>query len=215
MTPNPVSQVRADAAIRAWWDLPSELCLDVAEIVRRWAFVEAALLRMTQSFLQAEFTLVASMLLKIDNMGSRRAALHGAAEKRLQGDDLALWRACFTAMRRAEEVRNKWVHSHWAGAPEIPNAILLIDPRHLEAWHAEANEKEEFPRLDRDKVMVYRKADLESDLRDVSEAVHIVEHLEEWVGWVMVDAPELAAGEREILLDEFPRVKRAYVQRST
>lgn len=228
MSPQPLARVKPEAslhigALSPAGDFDPELCRLAVHVISLWSYTEAGLLRMAAQFLASEQPLVTHMLQAVKNAEGRRAAVKAAGLQRLSGgsDDASFFLAALDALGHAEELRNRYAHQIWASSPDIPDAIILIDPRLIE--RAEALEAAgaieghwllpSASHFDRMKVMVYRKPDLQKDVSEACDAAIIVDQLVEWYGFRSIAAPELAAPIRDLLLEQYPRLRDAYSRR--
>jgi hypothetical protein len=162
------------------------------------------------------------MLQAVKSAESRKAAVKAAGEHRLANSpsERKFFLAALKALSYAEGLRNHYAHHIWAYSHDVPGAIILIDPRLVErAVAAEAAGTTEkgwqfpkAPHLDRMKVMVYRKQDLVDDVSEAVDAAMLIDGLEEWYGFLALDAHDLSASIEQLLLEQYLRFRRAYEQ---
>jgi hypothetical protein len=230
MSPQPLGRVKPDARLHIGPLKPAgafdpELCRLATYVISLWSYTEAGLLRMASAFLKAEQRVVTSMLQAVKNTEGRRAAVRAAAEHCLveSPDDLRFFIAALDSLEIAERLRHRYAHYIWASSPDIPGAVILIDPRLLERAHAvEAEGVTEqgwlaagATHFDRMKALVYRKEDLNADVSEACNAALIMDGVEEWYGWLAIDERDLATPVRDLLLEEHPRLRRAFEKRKS
>ena len=84
------------------------------------------------------------------------------------------------------ELRNRFAHHVWACSFEINDALLLIHPKEFDRGYADTIAQlqkgdqpphEQYPNLDRSRVMVYREKDLLDGLRQAHNDEALVHHL--------------------------------------
>jgi hypothetical protein len=228
MSPQPLGQVKPDARLHIGPLAPAgefdpDLCRQATYVISLWSYTETRLLRMASSFLKSEQSLVTDMLQAVKSSDGRRAAIRAAGEHRLanQPGDLTLFLAALDALAHAELLRNRYTHHVWASSPDIPGAIILVDPRLVgRAVAAEAEGATGrgwlYPgasHFDRMQVMVYRSQDLKEDVTEAVDAALIADGIEDWYAWLACDARELATHSRDLLLEQFPRLRRAFEKR--
>jgi hypothetical protein len=166
------------------------------QVIVVWSYTDLALTALTARFLKADFLIVAEMLNALVSQSARQSAMLGAAKAALPGDVLTLLTDVLKLIRPSRERRNAYAHNLWAYHPELPDALLLVDPRRLAtvdaqylAKSAELNQwarKDdgtppptfEIEGLDTSEVYVYRQPDIEADLKDAKEAHNLVKMLQ-------------------------------------
>jgi len=121
----------------------------------------------------------------LETQSLQRKALIAAAKSALDENTYKMFHACLTVAESAQSERHRLAHWIWASCPEIEDAFLLADPRHLrehtiameQLWHPKVRTLETWEKanLDRQKIMVYRRADLDRALRDLREAETVLE----------------------------------------
>jgi hypothetical protein len=228
MSPQPLGRIKPDATLHIGplapaADFDAELCKLATYVISLWSYTEAGLLRMASQFLRTEQSVVTDMLQAVKSAEGRWAAVKAAGLHRLAAspDDSLFFLAALDALAHAQRLRHQYAHSIWASSPDIPGAIILIDPRLIE--RAVAAEYEGITEVgwqftsathfDRMKVMVYRQPDLMEDVREAGDAALIMDGLEEWYGFLSVDARDLASNIHDHLLEEYPRLRNAFNKR--
>lgn len=131
MAPQPLSRVRPNAAVYATPDAlrmrPNLSCF-VAEIIARWAYVEANLRTILSYLLRAEAAPVAAMLNSISSATAQMDMIGAAGRAKLHDPELETFEAVLKIARTAAKKRNAIAHHVWGITHDLPDALLLIDP---------------------------------------------------------------------------------------
>lgn len=137
MSPQPLSRVRPNATID-WFTPPASarptLAAKILEVIVVWSKVELEFINLAALFLEADFEVVTDML---SALTQRRIAIRAAAESYLEPDDFGLFEDVERAIGASRDRRNAYAHHIWAIADEIPDGLLLTDPKHLARSEAE------------------------------------------------------------------------------
>lgn len=180
--PNPLSRVRSNALMSYGPDSLEqrpELALMVIECIARWSHIEAAMGRLLAHMLGAKAAAPAvAMFQSLTSGAARLDALWTAAEVTLDEEYLGYLDAGLRYSRRIANQRHDFAHHIWGACPELPHALLLIDPkemadltvreRQILEWNEGEPSGEVFDaivqgiHLNLDRVMVYRKPDFEA-----------------------------------------------------
>ena len=193
MPPQPLSKVRHDATVNVLAsNITSypDLALLVMTVIDTWSRIDVELAIMLTAFLKADFIVVTAMLQALTGGEGRRAALLGAANQALSGDDLKLFNAVMKVIAPSRNRRNEFAHHIWNHSPEVPDALILIDPKHLvrdEALRcahvvklASAGQPippdpfAALPLSDNSNAFVYRRKDLEEEKRLARDCYQLV-----------------------------------------
>ena len=128
-----------------------ELAVLAIEAIASWSNVEGFMLRLFMQLLGGNESLAASVFLALENQSSKTSAINAAAATTLSDRpaELAVLRAILAIAKSNEKDRNKLAHWTWGDSPEIPDGLLLVDPR------------ASLGQLDRSEVYVYRAADFQ------------------------------------------------------
>lgn len=192
MPPQPLSRVclnatvtiDPDTAIKAYPDL----MLLVMSVIETWARIDAHITTLLTTFLKADFLPVAAMMQALTGGEGKKAAIRAAATESLSKENLDLFNAVMKVITPSRNRRNEFAHHFWAISPQVPDALVLIDPKHIvrddairrdyavkstditdmEQW--EAGYKA-LPLSDTSHAFVYRKTDLAHE-REQAKACH-------------------------------------------
>ena len=155
--PQPLSRVVPNAGVILGnaGDRPlarhAELAILAIEAVASWSNVEGFLLRLFMQLLGGNESLAASVFLALENQSSKTSAINAAAASALtdRPAELAVLRAILSIAKTNEKDRNKLAHWTWGDSPNVPDGLLLVDPR------ASLGE------LDRSEIYVYKAIDFQ------------------------------------------------------
>ncbi len=143
MPPQPIRSVRRNAtvqldpfALRRHPDLAAR----VAEIIAVWSRVDSELGGILAYMLKGGARPSIAMYSALTSSAAQMAALEAAARVSLSPDDLGLFRAILVLVKRAGAKRNKIAHWLWGDSPEIPEALLLVDPEAVLLQHVNTKE---------------------------------------------------------------------------
>jgi hypothetical protein len=127
-----------------------ELSMLAMEAIASWSNVEAFLLRMFIELFGGHGAMAADIYLAFDNQTSKSRALSVAASK-LTAEHQKLLRALLDLAETNKGLRDKLAHHTWGDSPNIPNGLLLVDPK--------ATLGDDF---DRDNIYVYYEVDFKN-----------------------------------------------------
>lgn len=153
--PEPLSLVapKAEVMLGNAGDRPIErhpfLAAVALEAIASWSNVEAFLLRLFLHLLGGNQSLASSVYLSLEGQSAKIAAIRAAAKGALsdKAEELAALNAILAIAKTNEKDRNKLAHWSWGDSSDLPDALLLFDPRF------------DVDQLDYKFVYVYREAD--------------------------------------------------------
>lgn len=129
-----------------------EIAVLALEAIASWSNVEAFLLQLFMQLLGGNESLAASVYLALDGQSAKTNAIKGAAANALRDrqQELALLEAILAIAKTNEKDRNKLAHWTWGDSPNLPDAVLLVDPHAM------------LDNFDRSEIYVYRAQDFQS-----------------------------------------------------
>ena len=153
--PQPLSRVSSTASIALGnaGDRPlakhPDLALLALEAIASWSNVESFMLHLFIELFGGQGSLAADVFLALDGQAAKSAAIASAANSVLSSrpDELKVLQAIMAIAKTNEKDRNKLAHWTWGESPDLPDALLLVDPR---AYIGD---------LDRSEVYVYKAND--------------------------------------------------------
>ncbi len=107
------------------------LALLVAEVINTWCTVESFMMRLFVDLMGGHKELAAKVFLAMEIQSAKAVAITTAADSKLPDHHKALLRAILALVKTHQKSRDKIVHWTWGYSPDIPDALLLIDPKDL------------------------------------------------------------------------------------
>src|SRR5262249_28344491 len=159
-----------------------ELAKLVASIFGLWASIEHSLSLLLVSVLGADVEPAIAMFATLTAQRQQMGALEAAAKAALSPNDFDVFRAAISMTGRVQTPRNHLAHWIWGTCKQIPDALLLAEPkaqkdreRELilaleQAGGLEVKEIINLERYNPATVLVYRRGDLERAKRDLEDA---------------------------------------------
>lgn len=135
------------------------------EGIASWSNVENFLLGLYLELLGGAGERAAIAYLAIETQSAKTQAIRAVAQATLEAKHFNLLVAVLAVAKTAQKSRDKLAHHIWGYSPELPDALLLIDPKSL-ARRAK-------PRDMSEDVMVYRE-------HDFSEVIKLNNRICEW-----------------------------------
>ena len=107
-----------------------ELAVLALEAIASWSNVEGFLLRLFMQLLGGNESLAASVYLTLEGQSAKTNAIRVASANVLRDRprELALLEAILAIAKTNEKDRNKLAHWTWGESPDLPDAVLLVDP---------------------------------------------------------------------------------------
>lgn len=187
-----------------------QFAVPAMQVIENISRAEMRIESMLAVFLKVEVHIAMRMLHSIESEGARNAVLKTAAEHVLSPDDFRLFNATLKYVRASQKRRHLFAHHIWAISPQVPDSIILINPRDVndeEARLAEYNRdrREDEPMYSPpgprfwDNAYVFTEKDLQDD-------AHQAFHSDQVIGRLLLlvsdpDGPR-ADARRQKLLEE-------------
>lgn len=174
---NPISRVRPKAVIafnditKAMTSRP-QLAVKIAECIAEYAEVEFTLGSTLGALLKSEAKTGLAMFVRANSRTAQKAMVSLAAEEVLEPDHLEIFSIIMrVAVNPAMEGRDKLAHWCWGYSPDLPKALLLMDPAHKTKDLASYFLMPEEPiKINRDAIFVVTETDLAGTFKKISEA---------------------------------------------
>lgn len=174
---NPISRVQRKAVIafndttKTMTSRPA-LAVKIAECIAEYAEVEFTLGSALGALLKSEAKTGLAMFVRANSRTAQKMMVSLAAEEVLEPDHLTIFSIIMSkAVAPAMGDRDKLAHWCWGYSPDLPDALLLMDPVHktknLAAYFLMPDTP---PKIDRDAIFVVTGSDLTQTLNRIGEA---------------------------------------------
>jgi len=189
MPPQPLSSVKSDARI-----IPNPGVLRaqptlaplIADVISLWSHIEANLATVLARMLVASAQAGMAMYQAVRSPNAQFDMLKALARETLAPAQLPIFEAAMRLVRRFGRQRDRIAHWLWAYSPDLPDALLLIDPNRAAEYHASLAEHlmqfphpagtvntapvnaTQFPALNPAIVLVYRDKDFQEVIYDLN-----------------------------------------------
>ena len=169
--PQPLSRVNPGVNINLGnnSDSPSRhrpaLALLAMNVVAEWSILESFVTTLFTKMLGSSAEIGTEMYVALSGGAAQNAAFRAVADATLKGDEKDVFEAIFAEYKSISKMRNNIAHWVWGHSPELPDAALLIDPKHFTRWRVSFDKAiasrtgESLPDTPRDKIFVYRDSD--------------------------------------------------------
>ncbi|MBA3527122.1 MAG: hypothetical protein H0T82_09415 [Sphingomonas sp.] len=164
-------------------------------VIAVWAHIDGNFALILTNCLRTDIATGSAMYQSLTGGDAKRAALAAAANQALSPDDFSLFQAVQKAVKASRDRRNDFAHNIWAFSSDIGNALLLMEAAvvidHNVTWRQYIEDHKKpievtngtvrhvlpIPPifdLDFSKIQVFKKPDLERDLKAAEEADRLV-----------------------------------------
>ena len=106
-----------------------ELAIMAMEVIASWSHVESFMMQMYIELAGGLETDAAAVFLALETTTAKSAAINVLAKRKLPADHVILLRAIIKIIKSGQKERDKLAHWIWGTSENIPDAILLADPR--------------------------------------------------------------------------------------
>jgi hypothetical protein len=182
--PQPINKVVPDPRVILDTDALEEkpdLAILVVKIFAVWANIERRLGVLLVHLLGADQVHAHAIFSILQTQALQTKAMEAAAKSALSSDDLEVFDAVLTVVSSVQKTRNRLAHWPLGKCVQRPDLLVLADPDGLKDWdtryaaHFQSLKPGEAPfwgsvSVDPSKFYGYSKADLEREVRDLSEA---------------------------------------------
>lgn len=108
-----------------------DLSLLALAAIASWSSVDVALLRVFIQLMGGAETMSASIYVALESQAAKTAAIQAAARSALSDrpEEAILLRAVLKIAKTQQKFRDKLAHWVWGYCPNLPNSLLLMDPK--------------------------------------------------------------------------------------
>lgn len=152
--PQPLSRVapNANVVIGNVGDYPlrrhPELALLAIEVIASWSNVEAFMLNVFVEMMGGPADTAATVFMALESQPAKSAAINAVADAELHDHHRDLLRVLLAMAKSYGKSRDKIAHWIWGDSPQLPDALLLANPK----------DRARLP-LSREGILVYREPD--------------------------------------------------------
>ena len=157
----------------------------ITEYINTCSYIDAAMGEILALCLKGRTHIGVSMYHATTSAEAKHAMIKSAVEVSLSKRDNALFIRVLKAIKPIRDRRNDFAHHLWGTSSSVPNGLLLIDPRnelaYNIAWHRIAKTgrwpkalASTFAGYDLSKIFVYRKNDLEREVKNARDGLYCV-----------------------------------------
>ena len=133
-------------------------------VIAEWSILESFLSSLFVQMLGANPGPAAAIYASLTGSNAQKDSLRAVGETVMSPDEQDVFEALLSLTTAAAKDRARIAHHVWGHSPELPDAVLLGDPKGLMIFNAAVREytrnlEGEVPVFPRDKILVYRKDD--------------------------------------------------------
>jgi hypothetical protein len=146
----------------------------IAQIIARWADIEANIGTILSFVLRAEAAPVAAMLYAVRSSSAQMDMILAAGWAKLFDPELEIFEAVIQTARAAAKKRNAIAHHIWGYTAELPEALLLMEPGAYSDMFVEIQDIFKSPsagwtplEADRERTWVYRENDFQEIIAEL------------------------------------------------
>jgi hypothetical protein len=193
--PNPLTKVKADAKITFSYGAPAknpELCAQVLMVLSAWGKLDTEMGVVFASFLNTQAEIGVAIYNQLTNLNTQDAAMRAAASLVLDKNKMDLFLALMKIAKGPRDQRNQIAHGVWGYSEDLPDALLLLNPKIALKFRGQIVAASEFlkslgpkpmpdgmlsriigsPRIAED-VWVYRQTDFDEVHKQLVEAIDL------------------------------------------
>lgn len=108
-----------------------ELAVQAMEAIGSWSNVESFLIGLYVELMGGPNELASTAYLSLETQSAKTQAIQAVARKSLSKENLRLLNAILAVAKTHQKSRDKLAHHVWGESPDIPDALLLADPKAL------------------------------------------------------------------------------------
>lgn len=172
--PNPISKVAKYGLIYFGniglnpFEHNPKLTILAMRCIATWSDVEQFMLSVYVTLAGGAKSDAAAVFLALESDGAKNNAISILAERKLDKTELAILRAIQKLAGAQYKRRNVLAHQTWGYSTDLPDALLLVDPRVTVVWDAPSDDQNI-----RDHIMVYKDADFISIINENERVAHM------------------------------------------
>lgn len=161
-----------------------EMASIIARCLLTWSLVDVEMSLILGTLLDSRSDAAVAVYLSLQNARAQRDALSSAASIRLDGQDLAMFKAVMAIHKSSSSERNDLAHGIFGVISNEPDQLIWCPSAKFAAWLTRANQKAWNLETDidpqappRKELFIYTKADLEAMFTQFSFVFDVVSRL--------------------------------------
>lgn len=107
-----------------------KLAPHVMHVIELWSFADARLLFIGRHCLGGNAFVSTAMMQSIDSQTAQRAMVLAGVKQTLPASKFKLFDAAFHTTLGSRKVRHQFAHHYWGTSDDLPDALLIQDPKH-------------------------------------------------------------------------------------
>jgi hypothetical protein len=130
--PQPLERMNPNASFILSTNAPKKyphLAAQTCSIIAGWAWIEKELELLLIRTLRADDTPAIAMYSVLTSQSIQSLALDAAAKSVLNKEKYEIFSAVIGVVDAVHKERNKFAHWLWAESPELPDTLILVDPK--------------------------------------------------------------------------------------
>jgi hypothetical protein len=182
----------------------------VAQCIANWSWVDSATGTLFVNLVGTNMSAGAILYAEMTSALAKDRSLRALGLARLEKADIPLLEALMSLLKSGQATRDKLAHWYWGVCEQIPDGLVLVDPRYLMKHRAnmlELYEKGELTTehmaFDISRFFVVRIKDLQAEAKAFAELAKLVFSFANWVA--MQDKAERAR--RRLVLSNDARIR--------
>jgi hypothetical protein len=212
----PLSRVKPKAVMMAFGQDRTmagrpKVAVLMAECIAKWADIETMLGILLTLLLDTDAKATLAMYSALESRAPQLRMLEAAAESKLSEEHFDLFAVLLLQhLKPAMRERDKLAHWCWGYSPELPEALLLLEPDEKTIMHMDALDPPAPAKIDRSKVFVVTESDL---TRTINRLLTVTNRVAAFMGTVW---KRNSSDQRAALLQKLstePEIEKALVRR--
>ena len=149
------------------------------QCIANWSWADHVFGSLFVNLLGSNLPIGAALYNEMASDLAKNRALRSVALAALKEDEYRLLEAILKLKESYQRTRDKLAHWYWGICKEIPDGLVLVDPRYLNQYRAgllDLHDKGKLhgAEIDREKLYVVRPKDLQADAHDFAEFAKLV-----------------------------------------
>ncbi len=154
-----------------------------------WAYTETNWGNILAAIMHVDSSAAMRMYAAVEGFHNQRQMVRAVARSNLSGSDLEAFEDTFDAVNQSAKQRHRFAHWIWGVSENLPNDLLLMEPKEYWRLHGAMYDFERdndvdspsfvsnFPTFDRKKILVYTEKDITGVVRDMHTAYSLTKVL--------------------------------------